>query len=192
MTVIARSIAPLFIVLWLTAACGGPGASGPAPSPRITCVGIPPEKCAEAVASVERALPNEHPVAIDVTCVSGACTSDGGAMDTVVTLAGGRQLHASPLSWGNPKAPGGIGVPPDQPGVPPLPVAPVCLAMPPAMCQQMAGSDLSDAANHGGVVKIVVSCTKVPCTDTTGEGDTTYTFGDGTTRSVGWGYMSAS
>jgi hypothetical protein len=195
-TVIARSIAAVLLVAWLIAGCGaaGPAPSGPAPSPRITCVGVPPEKCAEAVASVARSLPNETPVAIDVTCVAGECTSASGAMDTAVTLAGGGQLHANPLTWGGDGPGSGISKPPQAapPIGGPLPVEPECQGIPTAMCRQMASNGLSSDASHGAVVKIVVRCTKVPCTDTSGEGDTVMTFADGTTQNSGWGYQGGS
>jgi hypothetical protein len=177
--------AAVLVAVALVTGCDAAAPSGPAPSPRITCVGVPSEKCDEAVASVERSLPNETPESIDVTCVSGGCTSTSGAMDTVVTLPGGRQLHSTPLTWG-----GGGGAP-GPAGLPALPVLPVCVGVPDAMCRQNAGGDVADAGIHGGVVKIVVTCSKNPCTDLTGEGDTVITFGDGTTQTIGWGYATA-
>ena len=184
-------IAALVIAYGLSAGCGAAaGPSGPAPSPRITCVGIPTEKCDEAVASVKRSLPGTAPEAIDVTCISGGCTSSAGSMDTVVTLPGGGQLHANLLTWGNG---GGGPVPPGLPGLPPLPVVPICLGVPEDKCREVAGSDFPVAAVHGGVVKIVVTCTRKPCTNQKGEGTTEVTFGDGTTNSsTGWGYEDAS
>ncbi len=183
-------VAGLLVVLGVIAGCAAAAPSGPTPSPRVTCVGIPAEKCDEAVASVMRSLLDAAPEAIDVTCVSGGCTSSAGSMDTVVTLAGGRQLHANPLTWGNG---GGPVFQPGVPGMPQLPVAPTCQGVPEEMCRQMAGSDFPDAGLHGGVVKIVVSCTKVPCTAQKGEGTTVITFGDGTEdSSSGWGYENAS
>ncbi len=131
-------VAALLVALGVIAGCGAAAPSGPAPSPRVTCVGIPPEKCDEAVASVMRSLLDASPEAIDVTCVSSGCTSSAGSMDTVVTLSGGRQLHANPLTWGNG---GGPQLPPVVPGMPPLPVAPICLGIPDEMCRQMAGSE---------------------------------------------------
>ena len=177
----------LLLAVALIDGCGASAPSGPAPSPRITCVAVPSEKCDEAVASVARALSNETPEAIDVTCVSGGCTSASGAMDTVVTLPGGRQLHANPLTWGNS---GGPALPP---GLPALPVVPICVGVPDEMCRQMAGSEFPAAAIHGGVVRIVVTCSRNPCTNQKGEGSTVVTFGDGTEdSSSGWGYENAS
>ena len=137
------------------------------------------------MASVERSLPNEVPEAIDVSCVAAGCNDSSGSMDTVVTLRGGRQLRANPLTWGDG---GGQQLPP---GMPALPVPPVCIGMPPGQCQQNAGGDFGDAAVHGGVIKIVVTCKKNPCTDAAGEGDTVVTFADGTTQMHGWGYATA-
>jgi hypothetical protein len=183
-------VAALLVALGVIAGCAAPTSSGPAPSPRVTCVAIPTEKCDEAVASVMRSLLDTSPEAIDVTCVSSGCTSSAGSMDTVVTLSGGRQLHANPLTWGNG---GGPQLPPVVPGMPPLPVAPICVGIPDDMCRQMAGGEFPEAALHGGVVKIVVSCTRKPCTNQKGEGTTVVTFGDGTENDSGsWGYENAS
>jgi hypothetical protein len=181
----AVAVAVLLAVALLNG-CGGSAPSGPAPSPRISCVGIPSEKCDEAVASVARSLPNETPEAIDVTCVSGGCTSSSGAMDTVVTLPGGRQLHSTPLTWGD------AGGPPTPGGLPVLPVQPVCVGVSDVVCRQNIMSDFADAGAHGGVVRIVVSCSKNPCTEASGEGTTAITFADGTTETTGWAYATAS
>ena len=179
-------VVALVVAVGLIAGCGAAAPSGPAPSPRVTCIGIPTEKCDEAVASVMRSLVDATPEAIDVTCVSSGCTSSAGSMDTLVTLPGGRQLRSTPLTWGDGAGPG-------VPGQPGLPVVPTCRGVPLSKCQEVAGSDFPDAASHGGVVKIVVSCTKKPCTNQKGEGTTVITFGDGTEdASGGWGYENAS
>jgi len=181
-----RRLAAIAIVA--IAGCGAPAASGPPASPRISCDGVPTQKCDEAVASVARSLPNTVPVSIDVSCVSGTCTSEAGAMDTIVTLADGSQLRSSTLSWGN----GGQGIgdapiPPAPPApAPELAVPPQCIGVPAASCQSIAQS----AVNMGEqvVVRIVVTCGSSPCTDKQGEGQMVVTFADGTTQSSEWGY----
>jgi streptogramin lyase len=174
--------------LVLTGCSGGPGANAPVGSPAITCNALPPEKCDEAVKSVARSLPNEHPVAIDISCVSGSCTLAVGQMDTVVTLAGGSQLRGSTLSWSDGSPIGEKGFP-VKPGIPPPVVAPICQGVPVDQCNQMA-TGMEDPT-HGAVVQIVVRCTKPPCTEKSGEGDTVITYGDGTTSTSGWGYSGS-
>jgi hypothetical protein len=197
---IGRIVVALALVALAIAACGGaPTVGGPVASPQITCTGLPPEKCDEAVKSVARSLPGEHPIAIEVTCSSGACTLANGFMDTVVTLPDGRQLHGITLSWGDGTQGGGgfpvpappVPMPPGGPGVVPAPaVAPICQGVPVAQCTDM-GLSMSAEAGHGDVLKIVVRCLKVPCTAKSGEGDTVYTYMDGTTSTSNWGYESA-
>jgi hypothetical protein len=187
--VIRRLLVLLALAAALVTGCSsGPGASGPVASPAITCTGLPPEKCDEAVKSVARSLPNEHPVAIDVSCVSGSCSLQNGLMDTVVTLSGGSQLRGSTLSWGDGTAGGGKGFP--VPAVPAPAVAPICQGVPIDQCNQMASS-MGPETGHGAIVQIVVRCTKAACTEKDGEGDTVVTYADGTTSSSGWGYSSS-
>ena len=168
------------------AGCVAPATSGPPGSPRVSCLGVPAEKCDEAVASVARSLPNTAPVSIEVSCVSGTCTPESGAMDTVVTLADGSQLRSSTNTWSNGQAPANVGPAPVP--VPPPAVEPVCQGVPASMCRTMAESTPADDPGHGAVIQIVVRCTKPPCTDENGEGDTVTTFADGTTQTSGWGY----
>ena len=156
----------------------------PAASPRISCVDVPQAKCDEAVASVARSLPNEHPALIEIICASPPCTSASGATMTIVTLADGRRLTSNALPWFDPTASGGgggggPGVPvpvPGGPGVAPLPIEPICQGVPPVSCRDMAASFLDPGNGHGGVISIVVRCTKNPCTVKTG----------------GWTYSSGS
>ncbi len=137
-----------------------------------------------------RSLPNTKPAAIEVTCVVEACTSTGGTMNTVVTLDDGHQLRADPLTWG---ANSGGGRPPPPPQVPlgPLPVEPICQGVPPSLCQDMARSAISNNGTGVGIVKIVIRCTKAPCTDTRGEGDSTVTLADGSEQESGWAFETA-
>lgn len=183
----------------ILAGCGSSVSSGgPAPSPTVTCVGIPAAKCDEAVASVARSLPNSRPVAIDVSCVSGTCTPESGAMDTVVTLADGSTLRSSTLSWSEPGAGAGSGgggaepVPP-APGTTPMPVQPVvpveptCQGVPVNMCRTMAETAFGEL-DEQRVIGILVRCGVPPCTDKHGAGDTIVSYADGTTGTSSWEY----
>ena len=193
MTRIARLGVAVVAVAGLVAACASSPPIDPAASPRISCLDVPAARCDEAVASVARSLPNEHPVLIEIICASPPCTSASGAMMTVVTLADGRRLTANGLPWSDPTASGGGGVPvpvPVGPNGVPLPVEPTCQGVPSASCRDMAASLLDTGAGHGGVISIVVRCTKNPCTVKAGEGDTLITYADGTNLTGGWAYGS--
>ena len=173
------------------AGCGAPAASEPPASPTITCVGIPAARCDDAVASVARSLPNTAPVAIEVTCVAGTCTEQSGAMDTVVTLADGSQLRSTTTTWSEPGAPGGVEAPPvpeAPPVIPVVPVEPQCQGVPVSMCRTMAETAFGEVPDEG-VVGIVVRCTRQPCTDDQGEGDTIVTYTDGSTQTSSWEYL---
>ena len=175
-------------------ACSGPATSGgPAPSPRVACVGVPAAKCDEAVASVARSLPNSAPVAIDVSCTSGTCTLQNGAMDTVVTLPDGSQLRSSTLSWSEADSGSGGGITateaprPAPIPEPAVPVQPACLGVPASMCGTMAETAFGELPMDS-VIAIVVRCTEPPCTDKGGTGDTIVSYADGSTRSSTWEY----
>ena len=173
------------------AGCGAPAASEPPASPTITCVGIPAARCDDAVASVARSLPNTAPVAIEVTCVAGTCTEESGAMDTVVTLADGSQLRSTTTTWSEPGVPGGVEAPPvpeAPPVIPVVPVEPQCQGVPVSMCRTMAETAFGEVPDEG-VVGIVVRCTRQPCTDDQGEGDTIVTYTDGSTQTSSWEYL---
>lgn len=184
------------VALVMVAGCGAPAPSGPPATPRITCVGIPADKCDEAVASVARSLPNSAPVSIEVSCVVGTCTTQSGAMDTVVTLADGSQLRSTTLSWtgSDVESPGG-GAPVSPDAAPPavvpppanVPVEPICLGVPASMCRTMAETAFGEVRNED-VVRIVVRCAKPPCTDAHGTGDTVVTYSDGTISTSSWEY----
>lgn len=172
------------------AASGLPVASGPPASPRITCPGIPAARCDEAVASVARSLPNSAPVSIEVNCVSGVCTPESGAMETVVTLADGSQLRSTTISWASGGGFGDGGVkPPPVPAEPAVvPVEPQCQGVPVSMCRTMAETAFGEVSDQA-VVRIVVRCTEPPCTDGHGVGDTVVTYADGTTQTSSWEYQ---
>ena len=184
-----RFRAVLLAATWLVAGCGGAAPADPAASPRIDCTGLPATKCDEAVASVARSLPNEHPSLIEIRCLSDPCTASSGTMETTVTLADGRQLHANPSTWFDGNATGGGVAPPVAPDDPKLPVQPTCQGIPLASCRQVAGGSFE--SGHGAIVSILVRCTKNPCTSASGEGDTIVTYADGTQSTSGWGYANS-
>jgi len=185
-----RRLATIAIVA--IAGCAAPVASsGPPASPQVSCLGVPAAKCEEAVASVARSLPNSAPVSIEVSCVSGTCTSASGAMDTFVTLADGSQLRSATLSW-NDGSQGQGGPLASAPPVaaPTLSVPPRCIGVPAANCQSLAQSSMADVGGRI-VAQIVIRCSNKGCTDKHGEGETVVTFADGTTRTINWGYAGS-
>jgi len=182
------------IALVALAGCGSPVASGgPPASPTVTCVGIPAAKCDEAVASVGRSLPNSQLVSINVSCVSGTCTPESGAMDTVVTLADGSTLRSSTLTWSEPGAGTGDGVAgtaepaPGSIPTPAVPVEPTCQGVPLAMCRTMAETAFGEL-DARAVIAILVRCGEPPCDAKHGAGDTIVTYADGTTGASSWEY----
>jgi hypothetical protein len=195
----ASRIAAVFLATWLAAACSAAATVDPAATPVVACVGIPAPKCDEAVASVARSFPNEHPARVEVECQAPPCTDASGTMMTTVTTANGRRLVANPVSWFDPNASGGAqtpapaGVPGPVPGgrgVAPLRINPTCQGVPFTQCRDMAASFAEPDAGHGAVVAVTVHCTKNPCTTTTGEGDVVITYADGTQTTGSWGYAN--
>lgn len=193
-----RQLLAATLALTLLGACGAPPASGPGATPRISCVGVPDAKCDEAVASVARSLPNTPVVAIEVSCVSGTCTDQSGAMDTVVTTADGATLRGSTLSWSEPATGGGSDgssgagatapPAPAPPAVgPDLPVEPTCLGVPVEWCRTMAETAFGSVP-AADVVAITVRCRDATCNPQHGAGDTVVSYADGSRQSSSWEY----
>ena len=186
-----RSLAALAILL--IAGCGTPATTGLSASPTVSCEDIPPTRCDEALASVARSLPNTPVVKIEILCVAGKCTDQSGAMDTVVTLVDGEQLRSTTIAWSEPGEPGPGGVKPlPAPAVPPdaapgVPVEPECQGVPVSMCRTMAETAFGEVSN-AAVIRILVRCTRVPCTTDQGAGDTIVSYNDGTSLTSSWEY----
>ena len=185
-----RRLAVLAVIA--IAGCGAPADSGPPASPTISCVGVPASRCDEALASVARSLPNTAPAAIEVICVAGTCTEQSGAMDTVVTLADGSQLRSTTIAWSEAVQPGPPGIKPlPEPVAPPVepvvPVEPQCQGVPVSMCRTMAETAFGEVSDEA-VVQILVRCTRQPCTNDQGAGDTVVTYADGSTQMSSWEY----
>jgi hypothetical protein len=186
----------MVFLLLIPMGCAAPVPSGPPASARISCDGVPADKCDEAVASVARSLPNTAPVSIEVTCVAGTCTAQSGAMDIVLTLADGSQLRSSTTTWSTAvgQEPGDAKPLPVEeavPVIPPpvIPKEPVCQGVPLEMCRTMAETAFGELS-AASVAQIVVRCGAPPCTDAHGTGDTLVTYADGTTLSSSWEYAN--
>jgi hypothetical protein len=119
-------------------------------------------------------------------------------MDTVVTLADGSQLRSTTTSWSEAGQPGPPGIqplpepvaPPVEPVVPAEPVVPVepqCQGVPVSMCRTLAETAFGEVSDEA-VVQIVVRCTRQPCTNDQGAGDTVVTYMDGSTQVSSWEY----
>lgn len=151
-------------------------------------MGVPTQRCDEGVASVAVSLPNTAPVAIEILCVSGSCTAENGAMDTVVTLADGSQLRSSTTSWSQADAPAPEDEPLPRPAEPAaVPVEPQCQGVPPAWCRTMAETAFGELSDTR-VATILVRCTAPPCTNERGIGETLVSYSNGTTLTSSWEY----
>jgi hypothetical protein len=187
-----RSLAALAILL--IAGCGAPAANGPSAPAAVSCEGIPATRCDEAVASVARSLPNSPVAGIEVVCVAGTCTEQAGAIDTIVTLVDGSRLRSTTLSWSEAGAPAPGGVKPlpmpiPEPAIPAVPVEPECQGVPESMCLTMAETAFGEVSN-ASVVRILVRCTRMPCTIDQGEGETIVTYKDAVELTTTWEYAS--
>jgi hypothetical protein len=113
-------------------------------------------------------------------------------MDTVVTLADGSQLRSTTIAWSEAVQPGPPGIKPlPEPVAPPVepvvPVEPQCQGVPVSMCRTMAETAFGKVSDEA-VVQILVRCTRQPCTDDQGAGDTVVTYADGSTQMSSWEY----
>jgi hypothetical protein len=107
---------------------------------------------------------------------------------------------AAVLALGACGGPDGMGAPPvvDVPQGPPaeppvLTVAPICLGVPFATCQDMARSAAEippDAGPGRAIGRITVRCIGL-CTPRKGEGETRVDYLDGSSMTSSWGYESS-
>ena len=131
---------------------------------------------------------------IEVVCVAGTCTEQAGAIDTIVTLVDGSRLRSTTLSWSEAGAPAPGGVKPlpmpiPEPAIPAVPVEPECQGVPESMCLTMAETAFGEVSN-ASVVRILVRCTRMPCTIDQGEGETIVTYKDAVELTTTWEYAS--
>jgi hypothetical protein len=75
------------------------GVQGAVPPPR--CKGLAFDVCSSAAdGQVDGIAPSKVVVAIDVTCISTACTADRGETQVTITLADG-SMHEGTVGWEN-------------------------------------------------------------------------------------------
>lgn len=167
--------------------CSG-GESAPSPpavqAPTIECTGIPERTCQEIVTEARRnAEPGSVPLSIRAVCSVAPCTLENGEVSIEVAYSNGN-TQAWGMGWAGAEEPG---VAPD-PGAPIVPGEPVCLGVPAQTCRDLAASASSADPQGREIASITVRCRAVPCTTTTGSGDTLIVFADGESITTDWAY----
>lgn len=181
-----RLIRPLFGSLCLL--IGACSISGPTPvanppgQPLLECVGVPPDICQGAVRDARlNAPPGTVAVRIQVRCTVQVCRPASGQTEVTIQYSDGT-MSTLGSAWEQ-AVPGG--------GAPPvLPIAPVCAGVPLERCREMALSAVPGGDDRAPIVSIVVTCTKPPCTEATGDGDVVVTYADRSTSEGSWSYRS--
>ena len=159
------------------------------PTPRIECVGLPPGRCPGAVLEAQQLAVPGGPaiVSIRIRAVNPPCTEQACQGETLVSFADGT---TSSSSWGWQ----GAGPPPTLTGPPPTRppngiVVPECRGLSLAKCAEFAiPGGAPGSTPDPTVVRIVVSCTKPPCTEVLGMGTTVITHEDGRLETSDWSY----
>lgn len=179
-----RWLSVVWIVL-LVGACTLPGPTpiaNPPAQPLVDCVGVPPDICQGAVRDArQNAPPGTVPVAVRVRCTARVCLPASGQTQVDVQYSDGTTTTFG-SGWEQ-AAPG------NQPP-PILPVAPTCVRLPIERCREMALGAVSADEDRPVIVSIVVTCTRPPCTDTSGDGDMVVTYADRTTSESSWSYQN--
>ncbi len=183
-----RAIAILLIAFGaIVGGCLG-GESAPSPpavqAPMIECLGIPERTCQEIVTEARRnAEPGSFPLSIRARCSLPACTVQNGYVAIEVAYSNGN-TQAWGMGWSGAEEPG---VAPD-PGAPVVAGEPVCLGVPAVTCRDLAASASSADPQGREIASITVRCRAVPCTATTGSGDTLIVLIDGDSITTDWAY----
>ncbi len=161
-----------------------------APTPQVDCLGLPPARCPGAALDAQRnAVPGGPAiVSIRIRPVNPPCTEQACQGETLVTFADGT-TSSSTWSWQGAVAP----LPTSAGPVPTRPpngvVVPQCRGVPAARCAELAlPAGPPGATPDPTVVRIEVTCTKLPCTELLGIGTTVVTHEDGRQDTSGWSY----
>ena len=145
----------------------------------VDCGDVAEEPCTNVAATYGEMQGGRRAIGIAMRCDVSTCTSASGRVVIGLLSADGvRMSHGT--TWGSEPA-GGLSNAP----LPAPVVAPRCVGVPNARCFEMASA--GDVPLGAPPVSVVtVRCTKGPCADGAGEGETTITFEDGTRSIVGW------
>lgn len=159
------------------------------PEPVVECLGVPAATCQEIVSGARNdAPPGAVPMTIRAACTLALCTVQNGEVEIEVRYSNG-ETHTSGMGWAGADEPGI-----DQPGPvePAVPGEPICLGVPVQTCRDLAASAASADTQGREVATITVRCRAVPCTTTTGSGDTVVLFVDDTSVTTEWSYENAT
>jgi hypothetical protein len=178
---VAGLVAGAAVLLSACSALGGPTA-------QVDCVGLPPGRCPGAVLEAQQNVVPGGPaiVSIRIRAVNPPCTELACQGETFVTFADGTTSSSS-WDWQSAGEPPMTPAGPLPTGPPGGVVVPECRGVPTAKCAEFAIIEGSPDATPGpSVVRIEVTCTKLPCTDLLGMGTTVVTHEDGSRETSGW------
>lgn len=180
----------MLVALWSVVACtpAAPALTIP-PQPIVDCLAVPAERCAAALAQARVDAPaGSAPIRVRMTCSQPACTAVGGSAQVDAWFSDG-SVVSWPTQWA-----AALEVPPEpDPAVEDaiLPVTPACVGVDIARCREQAKGFIVPIGQTGRVISLVVTCTVATCGPAEGQGTTTVTFEDGTTRVADWAYAGS-
>ena len=189
-TAVFRTLACAVVILCagVVGGCAGVLTPAIAPGTRL-CTGMPEASCAQAFQEADAQARDRGTIVVGIVVrCTGLCTDANGAADRFVRYADGTTDQGG-FGWSSAgPAPVGLPIGPD-----PTPaVAPTCIGIPIAKCLEMAlGMSSAGDQRHADIVSIVVRCKPGPCTATTGDGETTFAYADGTSTTSDWAYRGA-
>jgi hypothetical protein len=147
---------------------------------------MPQASCAESFLAAEAQARERGTIVVGiiVRCI-GVCTAARGEAERSVSYGDGTSEQGR-FGW---QAAEPAPVAPPEGPEPTLQVAPTCVGIEAGWCESVALDAVSQLEpGSGDVVSIVVNCTLGPCTQTSGDGETTVTFADGQVITSGWAY----
>lgn len=152
----------------------------PPAQPFVDCVGVPPDICQGAIRDARvNAPPGAVVVQVRVRCTVQVCLPASGQTEVTIQYSDGT---TSTMGSAWEQALPGV----QAPRV--LPVQPTCVGVPLERCRETALGAVPAGDERPAIASIVVTCTKPPCTEATGDGDMVVTYADRSTSESGWSY----